>query len=355
MTEESSTTSHLPVAMTTLQVTQTTGASSTESSSDREFYFRCVVLVLGVVGTAANGLILYALVASKQHKKHVLIVNQNAFDLFSSICLIVTYAVKISSVQLTGSTGYWVCMIILSEKLIWCGIIGSVINLAIITVERYVKVVHPKNSKKILRRWVIYTAMAFAWVASIIYNMAIVFPTSSVTAAGECNTYAIWRNETSKVILFVWKFLSFYVVILLICIVCYSRILIVIRRQARVMAAHDDGVPTAAQAQTNKMQSGVIKTMIFVSVFYAVSWLPTYIYLLLLNLNPSLIILETGYYVAEFISWLYICTNPFIYAIKFDPVKKILLRMNPCKKMPDQDVANTGTSSSTTRAAPTRN
>ena len=32
------------------------------------------------VGTAANALVLYALVASKQHKKNVLIVHQNALD-----------------------------------------------------------------------------------------------------------------------------------------------------------------------------------------------------------------------------------------------------------------------------------
>lgn len=43
----------------------------------------CVVLVLGVVGSASNALILYALAAAKQHRKHVLIVNQNALDLFT--------------------------------------------------------------------------------------------------------------------------------------------------------------------------------------------------------------------------------------------------------------------------------
>jgi len=33
---------------------------------------------------------------------------------------------------------------------------GSIVNLASITVERYLKVVHPAWSKKGLRRWVIY-------------------------------------------------------------------------------------------------------------------------------------------------------------------------------------------------------
>jgi len=82
MAEESSVTSCLSVAMTTdgADETQTaTGNTMTSSSSSgAQFYFRCAVVIIGVVGTAGNGLVLYALVASKQHKKHPLIVNRNA-------------------------------------------------------------------------------------------------------------------------------------------------------------------------------------------------------------------------------------------------------------------------------------
>jgi len=69
MTEESSAASHLSVAMTTTGMTQTTVGNSVTSSSPRgiEFYFQIAVLMIGVVGTAANALILYALVAYKQH------------------------------------------------------------------------------------------------------------------------------------------------------------------------------------------------------------------------------------------------------------------------------------------------
>jgi len=66
MTEETTTMSHLTVAMTTKGVDkmQTTGGNS-ETSSDSnnaEFYFQCAVVVIGIVGKAGNALILYALV-----------------------------------------------------------------------------------------------------------------------------------------------------------------------------------------------------------------------------------------------------------------------------------------------------
>ena len=77
---------HLSVVMTTetdADVTQTTAANvATSWSRGIDFYFGCAVIVIGVVGMAANALILYAMVASKQHKKHLLIFNQNVIDLF---------------------------------------------------------------------------------------------------------------------------------------------------------------------------------------------------------------------------------------------------------------------------------
>ena len=149
MTEETSTASHLSVAMTTTGMAQNTGENTMTPSSLRgtEFYFHCALVVIGVVGTALNALIVYALVASKQHKKHVLIVSQNALDLFSCFFIVVTYSVKLCNIHLTGSVGYWLCTLLISDSLIWCGSIGSVINLASITVERYLKVVHSTWSK----------------------------------------------------------------------------------------------------------------------------------------------------------------------------------------------------------------
>jgi len=101
MTEERSTTStHLSVAMTTTDVTQFAGGLTSLTSRGKEFYFQCIVLVLGIVGTAANALIIYALVASKQHRKHALIVNQNVLDLYSCVLITITYAVKSCNIRL---------------------------------------------------------------------------------------------------------------------------------------------------------------------------------------------------------------------------------------------------------------
>jgi len=328
MSDEISTTSHLSVAMTTTGMMLTTGGNTVPPSSSRgaEFYFQCVSLLIGVVGTATNAVIIYALVASKQHKKNLLIVHQNVLDMFSSFFIMIVYPLKLCNIYLTGSIGYWLCTLLLSESLIWWGTMGSVINLAIITVDRYLKVVHAVWSRNNLRNWMIYLSMAFAWIVSFMANVAAVFPTSAVID-GACYGYIIWDNQTGRLIYFFGNTVLFYFLIILIFIVCYWRILIVLRRQAKVLASQ----PSTAQANSNKIQRNVIKTMIYVSALYAISWLPNYIFFLHATLNPDYRPDTYAYYVSSIIALLYMCTNPFIYAMKFDPVKKILLRLIPCK------------------------
>ena len=133
--ESAEVSSHVSDATTTTEeatITDAITVTPSSSSSGTELYFHSAVIIIGVIGAAANALILYALVASKQHNKLVLIVNQNALDLFSCISLVVTYSVKFFSIPLTGWLGYWLCKLIYAETILWSGISGSIINLALV-------------------------------------------------------------------------------------------------------------------------------------------------------------------------------------------------------------------------------
>jgi len=255
---------HVPVVMTTEtddDVTQTTGDNVVRVGSYAGvigFYFECAVLAIGVVGTAANALILYALVASDQHKKHVLIFYQNVLDFASSLFLIITASVKLYYFYSGGSDGYWLCVLIKSEYLNWVIILASKVNLMLVTVERYLKVVYSVWSKKRLRNWMLYLAMAFPLVSGFAHMTGTIFATTKVIG-GMCYAYAFWKNLESLIAYRIFHFLYFYVVIIAIFIFCYWRILVVVRRQARVMASHGS---TSGQAQSQQMQTNVIKSMV---------------------------------------------------------------------------------------------
>ena len=167
----------------------------------------------GVLGTAANALIMYAMVASKQHKKQALIFNQNVIDLFSCLFLATTYALKLCNIYLTGLGGYWFCVILLSEHMIWCGIHASKLNLIFVTIERYLKVVHHVWSKNKLRNWMIYSAMVFAWLSGFVVDTALVYATSDVID-GVCYAYVIWKSRVSQMAFGIWYFFFFFLVFL---------------------------------------------------------------------------------------------------------------------------------------------
>ena len=346
----------LSVAMATEtvdDVTQVTAAGATTSSHILEFYFQCAVVVIGVVGTFANGLILYAMVASKQHRKHVLIFYQNALDVLSSLLLVITYAVKLCNFYLSGLGGYWLCILILSENILWCVILASKANLVFITIDRYVRIVYDAWSKKNLRKWMTYVAMVFECICTTVHTVVLVYYSSDVID-GLCYSFVIWETRASQLGYGIFYFVVYYVVILVIFIFCYWRILIAIRHQAQVMAGHGTAGPSASQARSHQIQSNIIKTMIFISAFYAITDLPMNVFYLMLNIHANLTLLDSGYYAGIFISFFYFCANPFIYAAKFDPVKRVLLHLIPCKKTAVQPIESIEiTASATTRRAQT--
>jgi len=325
---------------------QTTGGNTltTSSSHGSGFYFQYAVMMIGIVGTTANALILYAMIVSKQHKKQLLIFNQNALDLCSCLLLVVIFTMKICNIRLIGTLGYWLCMIFLSENLLWISISGSTINLMSITIERYIKVVHSKWSKKLLRKWVRCSAAAFAWIIGAVYNMTVTFSTSAVID-GVCYGYVIWKSETAALIHGIWNYGSFFLVPIFVFIFCYGKILLVIRRQAHVMASHSGPVPSTSQSQTqsSQIQSNIIKTMILVSAFYVITWTPSNSFYLITHIYSDLTLYDTVHYLFMFLGFFYISANPFIYAMKFNPVRRVLVGLIPWKKSEQASVSNTQT------------
>jgi len=300
------------------------------------------------------------MVASKQHRKQLLIFNQNVFDLTSCLLLVITYSVKICDIYLEGVSGYWLCMTLYSDNFVWCAINGSVINLLSITIERYLKVVYPIWSKKFLRKWVLYSAVAFAWIRPTAYTVALVFTTSGVIN-GLCYATLIWKSQLAALAHSIWYFMaSFFVVVVCIFTFCYWRILAVIRRQAGVMAGHSGHAGSSTfQSQSTQIQSNVVKTMVVVSVFYVVAWMPVTLYYLITFVDSDVTFDSNIYYVLTFIAFLYICSNPFVYAVKFDPVTRILLDligvMMPQRSVGNAEMTQSGSATATVRSVQQRN
>ena len=262
----------------------------------------------------------------------MLIFNQNLLDFVSCFFLFTNNIVKLCNVDLSGTRGYWLCVIILSEGLTLGPFLGSLINLAAITIERYLKVVHHMWTKRMLRKWMIYAVIPFAWIGGNVVAWGWTVPTTDVVD-GVCYTLMLWRSRAARLAFSIWYFLTFCVGLSLTFILCYGRILIVIRRQAQLMAGHSvPGGSITTQTQSKKMQFQIIKTMLLVSMLYIVLWTPAYVHFILMNIPTTLVVGDAAFYIVQVTGFLYNCANPFIYASKYDPVKRILLRLIPWNK-----------------------
>jgi len=181
----------------------------------------------------------------------------------------------------------------------------------IITIERYLKVVHPFWSKKHLKRWMIYVAMVFAWIAGTLSVSPAAF-VSSIVQDGVCLGFFLWESQLAKEILNYTVSFAFTLVPLILFVYCYSRIVVVMRRQMRVMAAHNMAGSTqmsASQLQSKRIKWNITKTMIIVSMSFVVCWFPIFIYFLIFDVSSqtSNSNLFVGYNATVFLSYLYTC------------------------------------------------
>jgi len=331
----------------TLQTDSNTVKTSWQKAIAVEFYIKYAVLAIGVVGTAANALVLYALIThnareTKKRAINLLIINQNSLDLVCCVLLLASVCIQINvsenNTYMTGAAGYFLCTIFIYDTGTYCALYASVINMVFLTVERYLKVVHLFWSRKNLKRWIIYyAAMVFAWVAGTAYVSPFLFTTTRAKD-GVCIT--VFDSDEQLWIYGSCNFVLFFLVPLVIFVYCYGRMVVVMRRQMRVMAGHGVEAPaqaSASQAQSKRIKWNIIKTMIIVSVAFVVCWFPNNIYFVLpVRQDETGYYLAIGYYPAMFLIYLNVCLNPFIYATKHDGVKRQLARlMMVCHKRSD--------------------
>jgi len=178
-----------------------------------EFYIDYALIGVGIVGTAANALVLYALIIynARETKKRMvnwLIINQNLIDLCCSFAIVICLSIRVSNIY-TGALGYILCKIFINENAAVCLLNSSVINLLTITIERYLKIVFPFWSKKNLKSWMIRAAIVFSWIGGILSIAPLAFVTSFVSD-GICQIFQLfWDNAEIRVGYGAWNLISF--------------------------------------------------------------------------------------------------------------------------------------------------
>jgi len=161
----------------------------------------------------------------------------------------------------------------------------------------------------------IYVAMVFAWIAGISSVSPMVF-VSTIVQDGVCLGFFVWESQLVKQIINYSVSFAYSLVPVILFVYCYSRIVVVMRRQMRVMAAHNvegSAQMSASQLQSKRIKWNITKTMIIVSVAFVICWFPTFIYFLVFdNSSQTSSDLFVGYYATVFLSFLHACTCRYV-------------------------------------------
>jgi len=65
---------------------------------------------------------------------------------------------------------------------------------------------------------------------------------------------------------------------------------------------------------------------------HSLTWTPGNVYYMMLSVNNNLTLLQREHYIITFTTFLYICANFFVFPVKFDPVRRVVVKMIPRKK-----------------------
>ena len=99
---------------------QTSAVYSQPIKAVSQIVIQSFVLVTGVIGTFANGLVMKSMLSKKSKTKSVnaFVINQLALDLFASLSVILVYSWKLSNIKLYGTLNVVTCILIGSEDFV---------------------------------------------------------------------------------------------------------------------------------------------------------------------------------------------------------------------------------------------
>jgi len=151
------------------------------------------LLVVCIFGFVANLAMLISLLLKRHGARktvNIFICNQTILDLVATFVATVQQSLEMSGYlkgKKTGVLRHLVCLLLDSDAVTSSAIYGSVYGLVVITVERYVKIVHPVAHRNHHRRWMTIVGVATPWLIGLVTS-SMPSVTTTKFVDGTCKT-----------------------------------------------------------------------------------------------------------------------------------------------------------------------
>ena len=308
-------------------------------------------IAIGLVGVLGNGMAIVIIAASRVMRTNLtnlFIVNQSAIDLLGSIFIMALSNIRYDSPSYPGIAGEIYCRLWISKTLMWSNFMSSTYNLVALTVERYLKIVHPIKHKVSFRTRQAGKVIIAVWLIGPLTNFPFDIP-ASPSVDGVCRTYALWPNSAVQKLAGIIFAVIKYFIPLFTMVFCYGRMFRVIRskvgpaQQSSERLGHNANI--AADYKMALASRNILKMLALVSVSFIVCWTPNQVLFLMFNLGYPVDFNGYFYHFTVYLIFINACINPIIYFLQYKKLQTELRRLL-CRKARPEGLSDQSTAHS---------
>ncbi|XP_038077131.1 uncharacterized protein LOC119744980 [Patiria miniata] len=300
---------------------QSTDVSVDDSGRKTDFYVYMVLSVLGLIGNAFVCLVMLRYRKVFKSSTNKLILHQSFVDFLASFVFILRRLLLVSSAVPDNTIGLIYCKLWWSEWPQYGMFVTSTYNLAAISMERYFATCHSVSHRNMFSSYRLKFVMAAAWLCGWVPEAHMVPISHQINDA--CDV--LWSTPTIQAVGGVFIFLWELVIPLSIMIFAYIRIILELHKRSKAREGDNNQV---AQSMLSKANKNVTKTLLVVTIFFTVCWVPADVNYILFNLGLNDNSFDSIWYqAAGSIVVVNMCINPFIYCFTYDRFQRQARKM----------------------------
>ena len=288
------------------------------------YLFTCSV---GVIG---NALAIFVFISGRQLTQkpiNLFFTHQAFIDLMAC-----AFTILNESLITLNIDGPGICHLSTSNVLGSIALYTSSYNFVILTVERHFAIVNPLhyNSEKLKKR----LPLIFIAEWTVVCLLFAVFPAATVYQNGRCILIKRLHGTIFMDIMPLYLFILSIGIPLPTMIICYARMLNVLRKATRPTGT--TSVTTNSKA-IRSAQINLFQTCIIMLIFFLAAWVTDQSAVLLKFLGTYKTLKNTHFSSARLMMLIASASNPYIWAVRYDDFQKQMLQKIGCKQNGSND------------------
>ena len=280
-------------------------------------------MIVGIIGFLDNLLVVVVIATSRSMRKrrtNWFLINQSVIDMLTAGVL--AAQAYTPTIRITSLADVVYCKLWYNAHFLWAFAATSTYNLLMITLERYLAIVHPVWHKNHVTWKLTMVGLAFPWLLGNAWGMYDI-PTSPIVDE-ECFPFTFPTLLGARAFGLA-TFIIQFPIPLLIMIVCYIRIFLVFT--GRRQATGSDARVSKVENDRIKARENVLKTLVTVCVAFFLCWVSNQVYFLLFNIGIGLTMSNPFYPFSVATAQINCAINPLIYAAKYTEFRKAFVRL----------------------------